>query len=68
VTEAHNGQIVVARLENDVTVKRYQRRGDVVRLLPENPEFDPIEVNLADTAFAIEGVSVGLIRAGKQKI
>jgi repressor LexA len=67
VAEAQNGQIVVARLENDVTVKRFQRRGNIVRLLAENPEFQPIEVDLRETPFAIEGVSVGLIRAGKTK-
>lgn len=65
VREARSGQIVVARIENDVTVKRFQRRGNTVRLLPENSEFEPIEVNLRVTAFAIEGVSVGLIRTGK---
>jgi repressor LexA len=65
VREARSGQIVVARIENDVTVKRFQRRGNVVRLLPENSEFKPIEVNLRDTPFAIEGVGVGLIRASK---
>jgi len=67
VAEAQNGQIIVARLDNDVTVKRFQRRGNLVRLLAENPEFQPIEVDLRETSFAIEGVSVGLIRAGKQK-
>ena len=65
VREARSGQIVVARLENDVTVKRFQRRGNTVRLLPENSEFEPIEVNLRDTPFAIEGVGVGIIRASK---
>jgi len=64
--EASNGQIVIARLENDVTVKRFQRRGNLVQLLAENPEFQPIEVDLRQASFAIEGVSVGLIRTGKQ--
>jgi len=63
--EAANGQIVVARLENDVTVKRFQRRGEIVRLLPENPEFEPIEVDLRRTPLVIEGVGVGVIRQQK---
>ncbi len=67
VSEAHNGQIVVARLDNDVTVKRFQRRGHLVRLLAENPEFKPIEVDLRHAPLTIEGVSVGLIRAGKPR-
>ncbi len=65
VAEASNGQIVVARIDNDVTVKRFQRRGNIVQLLPENPEFEPIKIDLRNTPFAIEGVSVGLIRAGR---
>lgn len=63
--EAQNGQIVVARLDNDVTVKRFQRRGHVVRLLPENAEFDPIEVDLRRDALVIEGIGVGVIRQQK---
>ena len=66
-TEASNGQIVVARLENDVTVKRWNRRGNVVRLLPENPDFEPIEVDLRTAPLAVEGIGVGIIRAGKLK-
>jgi repressor LexA len=60
--EAASGQIVVARLDNDVTVKRFQRRGHSVRLLPENPDFDPIEVDLRREPLAIEGIGVGVIR------
>lgn len=60
-----NGQIVIARLDNEVTVKRFQQRGQIVHLLPENPEFEPIEVDLRRTPLAIEGISVGLIRTGK---
>lgn len=60
--EATSGQIVVARLDHDVTVKRFQRRGHTVRLLPENPDFDPIEVDLRNEPFAIEGIGVGVIR------
>lgn len=61
VKEAKNGQIVVARLGEEVTVKRYRRNKDVVELLPENPDFQPIVVEPGD-AFEIEGLAVGLIR------
>jgi len=64
-SEAHNGQIVVARLGDEVTVKRFRREGPRVWLLPENPEFDPIEVALDRQELAIEGLGVGLIRHGK---
>jgi len=64
-TRVENGQIVVARLENDVTVKRFQRRGDKVRLLPENPDFEPIEIDLRSQELAIEGIGVGILRTGK---
>lgn len=64
VNEAMNGQIVVARLENEVTVKRFRRNGNIVELLPENPQFKPIIVDLARIEFAIEGVAVGVIRNG----
>jgi repressor LexA len=62
--QATNGQIVVARIEDEVTVKRFQRtrKRDQILLLPENPAYDPIEVDLATQAFAIEGLSVGVIR------
>ncbi len=60
--EARNGQIVVARLGDEVTVKRLQRQGNLLQLLPENPDFAPITVRPGDE-FAIEGVAVGLIRA-----
>jgi repressor LexA len=63
--EASPGQIVVARLEDEVTVKRFKRRGREILLLPENPEFRPIVVDPAKTAFAIEGVGVGLLRGSK---
>jgi len=64
--EAANGQVVVARVEDEVTVKRFQRTRSrsKVLLLPENDAFDPIEVDLANQAFAIEGLSVGVIRRG----
>ncbi|GAA5233675.1 transcriptional repressor LexA [Verticiella sediminum] len=60
--EARNGQIVVARLGDEVTVKRLRRQDGQVRLLPENPDFEPIVVT-EDDGFALEGVAVGLIRA-----
>ncbi|HIM06008.1 MAG TPA: transcriptional repressor LexA [Gammaproteobacteria bacterium] len=62
--EAENGQIVVARLEDEVTVKRFRQRGNVVTLLPHNPDFEPIRVDLRKHAFAIEGIGVGVIRNG----
>ena len=62
--DVQNGQIVVARLDEEVTVKRFQRRKDRVRLLPENPEFAPIDVDLATQSLTIEGISVGVIRRG----
>ncbi|MBI2993372.1 MAG: transcriptional repressor LexA [Gammaproteobacteria bacterium] len=55
-------QIVVARLGDEVTVKRFRRRQNIVTLLPENPEFQPIRVDLRREPFAIEGRMVGLIR------
>jgi repressor LexA len=62
--EVRNGQIVVARLTDEVTVKRFERRGHRVRLLPENPEFSPIEVDLRREPLEIEGLGVGVIRNG----
>jgi len=62
VRQAENGQIVVARLDDEVTVKRFRRRGNIVRLLPENPEFEPIVVYLRRQPLVIEGVGVGVIR------
>lgn len=62
--QATNGQIVVARIEDEVTVKRFQRtrKRNQILLLPENKEYQPIEVDLATQMFAIEGLSVGVIR------
>ena len=60
---ARDGQIVVARIEDEVTVKRLKRSGQhTLKLLPENPDFDPIVVDLRQTEVAIEGISVGVIR------
>ena len=63
--EARNGQIVVARVDDEVTVKRLRRKGNRVELLPENPDFEPIVIDLRETPLAIEGLAVGLIRNGR---
>ncbi|MFM9967215.1 MAG: transcriptional repressor LexA [Burkholderiales bacterium] len=60
--EARSGQIVVARVHNEVTVKRLRRRGASVELLPENPDFEPIVIDTREESFAIEGIAVGLVR------
>lgn len=65
--EASSGQIVVARVENEVTVKRFRRRGTQVRLLPENPNFSPIEVDLRHQSLTIEGLAVGVLRNNPSK-
>ncbi|MGH8651643.1 MAG: transcriptional repressor LexA [Gammaproteobacteria bacterium] len=65
--EASSGQIVVARVENEVTVKRFRRRGTQVRLLSENPSFPPIEVDLRKQSFTIEGLVVGVLRNNPSK-
>jgi len=64
-SEAQSGQMVVARIDNEVTVKRLKRRGHAVQLLPENPDFEPIELDLRKDEMAIEGIAVGVIRSGK---
>jgi repressor LexA len=63
-SEARNGQIVVARIGNEVTVKRYRRQAGngMIELLPENPDFQPIVVDARSEEFALEGIGVGLIR------
>lgn len=60
---ARNGQIIVARLGDEVTVKRYKKSGSVIELLPENPDFKPIRVDTHEEDFALEGLAVGLLRA-----
>ncbi len=60
--EALNGQIVVARLGDEVTVKRLQQKGSRVELIAENPEFKPIVVDLKREPLQIEGIAVGIIR------
>ena len=59
---ASNGQIVVARLDDEVTVKRFEKIKNTVLLHPENDAFDTIEIDLTKDPFAIEGLSVGVIR------
>ena len=63
--EARSGQVVVARLADEVTVKRFRRRGHSVQLVPENPDFETLEVDLRNEPLAIEGIAVGVIRNGK---
>lgn len=65
--DASNGQIVVARVDDEVTVKRLQKdvpEKNKILLVPENPVFDPIEVDLQTSSFAIEGLAVGVLRNG----
>jgi repressor LexA len=63
IDSAKNGQIVVARLGEEVTVKRYRKSGTLIELLPENPDFKPIKVDTDKDEFALEGLAVGLLRA-----
>jgi len=60
--QVENGQIVVARIGEEVTVKRFRQRGSIVRLLPENPEYEPIRIDLKDQPLVIEGLAVGVLR------
>lgn len=62
IDSAKNGQIVVARIGDDVTVKRYRKTGETIELLPENPDFTVIRVEPGDE-FALEGLAVGLMRS-----
>ena len=63
-TQVHNGQIVVARIDEEVTVKRFQKENNspIVQLIAENHDYQPIEVDLRDQVFSIEGLSVGVLR------
>ena len=63
---ATSGQVIVGRLNNEITVKRFKRRGNTATLQPENPSFKPISINLKSDDFAIEGVVVGVIRNSKK--
>jgi len=60
--DVREGQVVVARVGEDVTVKRFHRQGHMVYLIAENEEFDPIEVDLREQELTIEGLGVGVIR------
>ncbi|MBL4584289.1 MAG: repressor LexA, partial [Pseudomonadales bacterium] len=60
--DVFNRQIVVARIEDEVTVKRFRQNGHIVYLDPENPEFNTITVDLEHQDLSIEGVVVGIIR------
>jgi repressor LexA len=62
--EVRSRQIVVARLDNEVTVKRYRQEGSIVWLLPENADFEPIRIDLKEEPLLIEGVVVGVVRRG----
>lgn len=61
-SDVHNGQVVVARVDDEVTVKRLEKRGREVLLHAENDDFKPIKVDLASQPFNIEGIAVGVIR------
>ena len=63
---ADNGDIVVARIDDEVTVKRLHRtrQKHLLELLPENSSYEPIKVDLREQSFAIEGISVGVLRRG----
>ena len=60
--EARSGQIVVARVNDEVTVKRFKKRGSQVQLLAENPDFEPIALDLRRDSLTIEGLGVGVVR------
>lgn len=63
--EFRSGQIVVVRLNDEVTVKRVRRQRQIVELIPENPAFKIRVVDLRREPLAIEGVAVGIIRTGQ---
>lgn len=62
--QVKNGQVVVARIDDEVTVKRWKKEGNNVLLLPENDEFEPIDVDLTKQQLTVEGLAVGVIRNG----
>ncbi|CDG84216.1 transcriptional repressor LexA [Janthinobacterium agaricidamnosum] len=63
IDSAKNGQIVVARIGDEVTVKRYKKTGSLIELFPENPDFTVIQVDPEADEFALEGLAVGLMRS-----
>ncbi len=62
--EAHNGQVIVARIDDEVTVKRFEKKQHQVRLMAENDDFAPIEIDLRSQELVIEGLAVGVLRKG----
>jgi repressor LexA len=64
-SEAKDGQIIIARLGDDVTVKRLKRRANGIELIAENPDYENIFVETGSADFALEGIAVGLIRPGE---
>jgi repressor LexA len=66
--EVRNRQIIVARLENEVTVKRYRQEGSIAWLLPENEDFEPLRVDLREQSLTIEGLVVGVVRQDSQRL
>ncbi|CAB3805167.1 LexA repressor [Paraburkholderia ultramafica] len=64
-SEAKDGQIIIARLGDDVTVKRLKRRPNGIELIAENPDYENIFVETGSAEFALEGIAVGLIRPGE---
>ena len=60
--QVENGQIVVARIDDEVTVKRFKHAAHMAYLLPENDDFSPIEIDLRNEQLTIEGLGVGVIR------
>ena len=63
--DVHNGHVIVARIEDEVTVKRFKKVGSKIELHAENPEFSPIIVDLREQSFTVEGLAVGVIRNGE---
>ncbi|GAA0495204.1 transcriptional repressor LexA [Tatumella terrea] len=63
--DVRNGQVVVARIDDEVTVKRWKKQGNTVQLLPENSEFSPIVVDVREQSLTVEGLAVGIIRNGE---
>lgn len=63
--QVRNGQVIVARIDDEVTVKRWKKVGNMVYLLAENEDFSPIEVDISQQNVSIEGLAVGIIRSGE---
>jgi repressor LexA len=67
-TQVRDGQIVVARIDDEATVKYFRRQGQQVRLEPANAAYKPIEIDLREQELTIEGLAVGIIRTGMKKL